>query len=382
MRHDLIKLGISQLLSLAERLKNLKIPRKDLNDFYTELYKCVEGIKNKDISGLGEDEKYDFKEEIELIKFWLISLEETVNIGIPPAMVAVLNRFAETNINNFDRKILLFCQGDYAVLNINADNLWGPIVERMRANYHDKHDVNLEKTPIIINLPKDLHKDYFLGVALLHEVGHKADESYNISSEVLNRIDGMLGADSLNLQLTTLLPFVQPDPSNKPNTWEWNNLVQPLTLIKEYVADLIGAQYAGIHVLENVEYRQQNKDGHSIYSATHPSLDCRRLIVDSFVKGATDNALLEIIKEEYKNAVKKDFLYKKVDLPQDNLLKKSKINISNDDELFSLFFLLWTIMKAGPSPMEVATGEPITHEGFYESLQNSINISISEYLGL
>lgn len=255
----------------------------------------------------------------------------------------VLTRLCQEWTNNPQKYIFAVSDGAFSISNFSE--FW-PLF-----NIHAKQLIRQEFPYefIMLRVPKNLCGDFLYTCSIYHEFGHFFDSLVNISDKISQQIWQKILRNENQAEIGQYFTGHKYCLDSLGNI----DVKQYASSIKsycgEYCADLFGAQYFGEHVLNYLEltlYGHENKD-----SFTHPSCSCRKRLVQSFVNGADNDVLLNIIKEEYVRLgyeLKQRFEY----INQNGLFGRRKLTIHNDDELHSVLYSVWEIYL---NKMEVLT---------------------------
>lgn len=198
-------------------------------------------------------------------------------------------------IENWDQqqaqRIVVFTLGEFAVHKIRRN------VNTHRIDYllimAQNTGVNLTKEPVFIRVPDRFKYHILTNVPLFHEVGHLIDFNNSISERVLAELLPLLSGNRYSRFKREFFPdYDGVDINTIPDA---NTVL--LSHVEEYIADVFGAQFAGLQILCYASYIEAKSANRS--TKDHPSYNCRKRLVESFVNqgqpGVRSNSLLNAI---------------------------------------------------------------------------------------
>lgn len=258
----------SELIAIADRLLTVNAPT-DYSPFTEEEYASY----------------------ITACRDWLKQLVDSNEYRLNEEMSYCVLKTIEKWDQQQAQRIVVFTLGEFAVQKIRRN------VNTHRIDYlltmAQNTGVNLTKEPVFIRVP-DRFKDHILtNVPLFHEVGHFIDSDNSISERVLAELFPLLHGNKNSRFKREFFPdYDGIDINTIPDI---NTVL--LSHVEEYIADVFGAQYAGIQILCYASYIEAKSANRS--TKDHPSYNCRKRLVESFLNqgqpGVRSNPLLNAI---------------------------------------------------------------------------------------
>lgn len=326
MRESLIQIGLSRLYSIRDRAKELVLKDIKENTLLDELSRFTDKLMNLDRSSFTDFQKRELCYDIEIAIGWFNALIDNENTRLSKSILELLKQISRDWIDTYDNRVFLVTVGDYAT-QARAKEL----NDRFGKEYH----FSFTMLPLILYVPPHLSDDLFLGVALLHEIGHMIDFELDISYLVEYLIKS--GKTPIRISDADCSPYFSDLKSIDRSHLE------------EYFADIFGAQYSGESILANVDYR-------TVYptqsSMTHPSYENRLSAVSDFVKNnSTKNysskiiTLMAFVMEVFKN---KPLRIQTVTIDESSFDNDEPIQFSSPAQLSSIFYNSWVAFEKGP----------------------------------
>ena len=234
--------------------------------------------------------------------------------------------------------------------------------------------VPFTKEPVFIHVP-DAFKDHILtNIILFHEVGHFVDFDNSVTDKVYDEIEKLLSSKTSRLRREWFPRYIGAD---KSTIKEFESVVK--NHINEYIADIFGAQYAHAHILcylSFVSSKHSNED-----SLTHPSPNCRKKMVDTFLKssraGRPADKLLEAIMNYMPGLTPVNCPFSEAELMDANL------QFADVDQMLSAFSGPWNvinreIIRNRLRKGSIADYNRVVSLGQYVTLDNNIKRAIGE----
>ena len=324
---------------------------------------------------LTKDDLHFIRNVLEFFKDSLALLSNNTISSVPHEFIECLNIAARQWLTDFDDYIIVMIDGQYAI---------SPQVEDFRMFYTlIKTRLGVEFNCILLKvcMPRQLSRDYLTNVCLFHELGHFIDEKLKISEgaykdQLLKKwakgkkgeIDKWFfnGNEAYHIVATTTGPQIIGE-------------LQSLRYLKEYFADLFGSQYVGENVLNYLDYISDNP---AIDGPRHPSDDKRRQMYSDFTKNPSANPVLESLFESTLAQAKHGLVKKYVDVDQTDMHSFIPSELSDEQQLLSVFKMGWDVYKSGSQPFEKQNNlsSPLPSDKIYECVNNLIEKSINNYL--
>lgn len=233
----------------------------------------------------------DYASYIIVCRDWLQQLVDSNEYRLNEEMSYCVLKTIEKWDQQQARRIVVFTLGEFAIHKIRRN------VNTHRIDYlltmAQNTGVNLTKEPVFIRVP-DRFKDHILtNVPLFHEIGHFVDKDNSISERVFAELLPLLQRNRHSRFKREFFPdYDGVDINTIPDV----NIVL-LSHVEEYIADVIGAQYAGMQILCYASYLEAKSANRS--TKDHPAYNCRKRLVESFLNqgqpGVSSNSLLNAI---------------------------------------------------------------------------------------
>ena len=274
---------------------------------------------------------------------------------------------------NIDQRtnIILFSRGNFAVRHYDA-----LVFKALEQLYHTA----LTKHPRIVYFPREYDGDYIFSSVVFHEVGHMVENDRNLGGKVY---DELIKEIKDKPRSKILKDYFRLD-YDKPE----KNESRLRAYIREYIADIFGSQYLGIHILHylNCHESQSRKTD----TGDHPCFECREKMVSSFMDYvsrnpySTSDKLLQIIVDVFHNEVAiPDLASRDINLNNANIVRGNAIVVTDCQELFSLFSATWRSLLCGISSVEASrgmAGGTLTRYDYYDSINKATRQSIRDYM--
>lgn len=277
---------------------------------------------------------------------------------------------AEWLRDKYDAYILMLSEGDYLIqyplCDLGVQNALAAIF-----NSSFSHQI------IDIRMPKYLTGDVFSNVSLFHEMGHFVDYVYKYHDKVLRKLD-VIFADGQSCPVLLHQSFPYLEATGYDQTRDEGKILRH---IKEYIADLFGAQYVGMNVINYVAWKEDSRLDQE--DEDHPCFICREAIINDFLAGVADNLLLNAIKEVFNEVQKGELEIRFLNLDHQHFIEDKVYPIANDAELFSIFKLAWDCYEDGTDPFNAiipAGHARLNMNGLYLRLTRLVKESINGYL--
>lgn len=268
------------------------------------------------------------------IKCWMSELLDSNAYRLCSEMSYCIEKMISRWNNQGQPRNVVFTLGEFAIRKYKRDLLSKQIPFLYTLQL--KTGIHLTKEPIFIFVP-DLFKDDLLSCVLLfHEVGH-----FVVHDNYL-----------IDMVYTDILPKIKASKTAKirRDYFPWllgKDLATVLDLelklrnhIDEYISDVFGAQYAHEHIMcfiSHMRAKMPNDD-----SLTHPSYNCRKRVVDSFMDycrvGRTRDNLIESITTHLPRLSKIDSALTEAELRDPNL------QYADEEQMFSVFAPSWRLV--------------------------------------
>lgn len=361
---------------LRDMVMALTFQSQDINTFKTELIAIVNILIAVDYHvGFAPYSKEQFESYLKLVEDWLTMLRDAFDYRLNPEMSFCIGELIKKWDLQGTPKLVIFTKGNYSVKKIKR------MINTHRIDFlldlSQITGVQLSREPIFIQVPDD-YKEYMIANApLLHEVGHFVDRDNCVTEMVFDEIMPKLRyRRSLRIKQNYFPRYEGEDIDTFPEA--------PIIVkshIEEYVADIFGAQYAKKNILGYLKFLQSNDPNRD--SKDHPSLNCRKRMVDSFmafgIAGRTSDILLASILKAMNNLSIVECPYNETRLNDEGL------SFDTIDQLFSVYSISWDFI------LREANRERIRKEGrdnynrvlnlpYYQSLDTNIKRATRELM--
>ena len=378
MRPEVLSLGASHFQRVCEALK--------AQDSFSDTRKTQ--FRQDLVSICYNLMKYDFmRDPTWLIKThgdylraiflpWAMALDMRNAYTLSQEMRAILDNLCRLWVNDYDKFIFTAADGNFSCGRYASD--WDVLMDNIYQLYKVRPSYQL----VMFRIPKHLNNDFLFVGSLYHEMGHFVEAYYDITERVLDRIKIRLGTPTEEVQIRDIyFPFIKTTYENDICT---NVVLREKILreqISEYVSDLFGTQYLGLHIGNHIEYVAS---GHyNIHDREHPSPICRRKMEESFLNDDRSNFVYADIFDEF--AASNHPLRIRFVRPQHYSIldKGDALELQNDEELHSLLWYGWEVYLRGPQAMANAQGNPtkvLSNYEFYLTINEAIRESIKRYI--
>lgn len=318
-------------------------------------------------------ENYDFSLPMDLVlcrevmNFFSRSINlldnNTINV-VPHEMIECLNVALKGWIDDYNKYIIVTTDGDYCIY------LLGKSIDVTYQNIKNLYGIDFSYKLVNVQLPKYLLRDYLTNVVLYHELGHFVDNHYKLTETIYPEI---LKIDRYEL-INSYFPFLAKSFTPDEIRYVLCNH------IREFFADLFASQYVGSNCCNFLDYLAHDRPK-ALFSPTHPSLFYRKKIVEDFLNGVS-NPVLDIIKNTVHTVTGKDLKVRFTNLPPDDFYNLVPINITDEQELHSLFKLGWDVYLAGGEYFRDANAMSYipSQSEVYNIVNNLIEKSINNFL--
>lgn len=206
--------------------------------------------------------------------------------------------------------------------------------------------VHFDHLIIDLRAPQYFFEDIFTNSVLFHEIGHFVDFKQHYSDDIYTTdIEPILLDAAHNVDLIKQsFPFLAVTGFDKSRDEK-----KVRSHIKEYFADVFGAQYVGEHIMNHVlrreDFRLDTED------AEHPSCNQRVAMVKEFLTYDRDkgsqNILLSKIIATAKNANREILSKHYGTVNSAQLIMGRKINVTTDAQLYGVFKSMWDLNLRG-----------------------------------
>lgn len=345
-------------------------PRKD--SFHMSLQAIKEDLSTKEIlpSMPAATMRY-LALFLDRFSHWTSVLNSNVEVVRHSEIYYCLERIlSEWLKDRYNSYILMLSEGDYQIqyplCELSVQN-------SLASNFNSTFSYQI----VDIRMPKYLSGDVFSNVSLFHEMGHFVDYVYKYHDKVLRKLDSVFSDDQVRPTLLhQSFPYLESVGYDQTRD-------EPKILrhIKEYIADLFGAQYVGVNVINYVAWKEDNRLDQE--DEDHPCYNCREAIINAFLADATDNVLLNIIKDVFHVVQEGELSIRFVNLSHQYFIEDRIYPITTNAELFSIFKLAWDCYQGGTGPFNAsihAVQAQLNMDGLYLRLTRLVKESINAYI--
>lgn len=382
MRKEILSLGFSQFHELCRRVNSQDSFSDDRkNIFRNEVYELSRAFLAIDINSLSPQEIYDHDSRMKTFREWMLALDSSNGYTLSREMRAVLDNLCSLWVDDPEKFIFSATDGSFAITRYSKlVSSWDMVAD----NYGKLYGVRPSYQIITITTPKQLCSDFFFIGSLYHEMGHFVTAYYNIVDKVRDRIKKRLADPAEKDKIENeYFPRIQKavKPDGTIDEAYRDRILE--NHIDEYISDLFGTQYLGIHIGNHIEYISFGY--YDVDSDSHPSPIKRQNLKEAFLKNDKSNFLLQDIIAEFNDIGRP--LKKRWVTPADlsNLEKGNPITVNNEDELHSLFIVAWDVFLRGSKKMDKLNGNPegtLSQHEFYIKLNDAVKQSIHLYFKL
>lgn len=288
----------------------------------------------------------------------------TINV-VPHEMIECLNTALKDWIDDYNKYIFVTTDGDYCI------HLLDESIDLTYQNIKNKYDIDFTYKLVNVQLPKYLLRDYLTNVVLYHELGHFVDNRYKLTETILPKILKV----NVNYLNSTYFPYISS--AKDIDKYEY----RVVNHLSEYFADLFASQYVGNHICNYLDYHEHEHEKSKICHDSHPNHSFRKKMIRSFLLGYS-NPVLDIIKDTVHTVTKKDLEVKFTNLSPNDFYNLVPTDISNEQELHSLFKLGWDVYLAGGDHFKAANSMSYipSQSEVYNIVNNLIEKSINNFL--
>lgn len=377
MNPQYLDLSRSQLAVSWKRSRFNHYSDRRKQQFHDNLGELYEILMAKDFynPSYTKDDLHFFRNVLEFFKDSLALLDNNTISSVPHELIECLNIAARQWLSDFDDYIIVMLDGQYAIL---------PQVEDTRMFYaliKAKLGVDFKSILLKVCMPRQLSRDYLTNVCLFHELGHFIDEKLKISDSAYNDqlLKKWINGKSSEINKWFFYGYEAYHVVSTPVGNQITGELKSVFYLKEYFADLFGSQYVGENILNYLDYISDDptNDG-----PMHPADDKRRQMYLDFTKGPSLNPVLESLFESTLTQAKHGLVKKYVDIDHTDMHSFIPSELSDEQELLSIFKMGWDVYKGGSAPFEVqnSLSEPLPPDKIYECVNNLIEKSINNYL--
>ena len=330
MKESLILLGLSRLDSIRKKADEVSlidrkeiILRKELSDFTDKLVSL-------DRSLYSDDQNNRFFSDIQLVIGWYNALIDNLNTRLSKPIIELLKQISKDWIDAYDNRVLLVTVGDYATqAGAKIAN------ERFNSDY----SISLSILPLILFVPPHQSDDLFLGVALLHELGHMIDYEWGVTSSVVSYI----------------IRFCKSGQFKDVDCNPYFSDIKSINVrhLRELFADIFGAQYCKESILANVEYWTTDPDASF---PSHPSYNNRLNAVRDFLNNVTTNnyssKFIKLMAFVMEKVINKPLRVIDETNDEPSFEKGELIEFTTKEQLYSIFHDSWRAYEKGPRTLD------------------------------
>lgn len=379
MRPEILSLGFVNFHETCKALCKVSFSDVRKKVFCQELMRISEFFLGINATTLAPAEITAKKRDLDFFWQWALALDDRNGYTLSHEMRGTMDNLCKHWVAEHSKYIFAATDGNFSINRYYSS--WDVLMDKIDKIYGMKFSHQL----VTFEIPKPLFNDFFFVSIIYHEMGHFVDNYYNISDEVARRIKGRLSTPVEEEKIRKVFfPILQNiyDEPNGVYSDEKKRDEYIEAYVGEYISDLFGAQYVGPHIINHIELNRHGT--YNLNHETHPSPNARSSLIMSFLKNDSTNFLLKDILDSFvaTGYELKNRYVRPVDAL--NLEKGQPLNITNDDELHSLFQLGWDIYFKGPGAMDAVCGNvagTTNQYEFYIRLNDAMKKSISNYLG-
>ena len=372
MKEEMLIICAAQMYQMRQRLSVIDFGDAGKNILRDEFCEMARVLHSWPIKGLDPKERLKRKQDIEELSTWMHLLMSSNFIVLPSEMEYVIRLLLQSWIGiGVNDLTLVFLEGEFGVTRFNKDKLG---VYQIGAKY----GVNFTKDPVFVGVPRYYKEDILSNIALFHEIGHIVDNQISLVTDVKNEIEKETGKDCGKRIIREYFPLL-----NKSGVWDEGII---LNHIKEYIADLFGAQYLGEYIIEFVDFVETVKSADG--TRNHQPFENRKQVVNDFLScmktqsHTTSNHLLQYVMQSFHDSGRGDLCIRWHAIKGDDLLNDRPIKIACNDDMYSLFRHVWDVVFAGVNAVENVRQLPansLSHFGFYDSYNKRVMESIATF---
>ena len=200
----------------------------------------------------------------------------------------LLDNLCKFWIPDYNSYIFAATDGDFAVNRNGSD--WKVLAESIKRAYN----VDMPYYLVTFFIPKHLKDDYLFIGTVYHEFGHFYVEYNNLPDAVAQKVkdeidDGKPFAGEL-LSVWFEAIELAKDSVGNIDVKKRDAIIDSQT--EEYMADLFGAQYLGVHLTAHIESNRQGRM--DVKSETHPTPIRRNQLIAEFYERTAQEEILTI----------------------------------------------------------------------------------------
>lgn len=361
---------MAKCYKVRNRIALLNFADNDRNVLRDELVRYADAIYSLSGTEAASASKLQHAHYAHYITELMSFLEESFYITQNQEIEYVVKKIATSWNIDPHHNLFIFCQGDFAVRHYDITLFRG-----LNRIYH----FPLTKIPRIIFIPKSNYGDLLFTPILFHEVGHMVEYDSNIGAQVYTSLINKIKNTSKSTILKNYF-YLDYEATVKSEA-------RLRSYIKEYVSDIFGSQYIGVHILHHLNcISTLNRDNNS---ETHPSYKSRKKLVNSFIAylsspvHATSDDFLQMIIDAFHNTAGiPDLANSITPLNMREIQCGNVLVLNNQKELTSIFIAAWEAVLSGINTVERLRGIPngsLTRLNYYESINNAVKHSIDNY---
>ena len=345
-------------------------PRKD--SFHQSLQLIRTDLCKKEVPPtMSDNDKRTLAFVLDKFSHWTSVLNSNVQGVQHNEIYCCLDRIlAEWLQDRYNNYILMLSEGDYLIqyplCELSVQNA-------LASNFNSSFSYQI----VDIRMPKHLCGDVFSNVSLFHEMGHFVDYVYKYHDKVLRGLDALFNDDNQRpILINQSFPYLGATGYD-----QMRDEPKILCHLKEYIADLFGAQYVGLNVINYVALKEDDRLDKE--DDEHPCYNCREAMINAFLQGATDNLLLNVIKVVFHDVKKGELEIRYINLDPQYFIHDTAYPITNNTELFSIFKHAWDCYQGGTDPFnaQIPSGQPrLNMNGLYLRLTKLVKESINAYI--
>ena len=374
MTPDELKAAISRLSLLRGATAAINFHDADRNTFRDELLLLTDKIMLATIPA--NPIHFNFLENaVKLTTIWNKLLQDSNGYRLCDEMKLCIESMISEWDPDSNGKIVVFTLGNYAV-NKQKKDRYSKLVEILIA-ISKVYNVIFTKEPVFILVPDQFKDETLANIVLFHEVGHFVDHDNALTDYVFEDVDNEIQGNTKARILREYFPGLY----DKPLTTQTADLLR--AHIEEYMADVFGAIYSHTHILNYLDYLKG--DTPNSYDEGHPSLSCRKKMVNSFISycnnSRTSDHLLQYVINAIEGATGK--AVNKVDPPftADQYLNAT-VSLSTVQQMHALFVTPWDMLLEERKRLNLKTFpvdeyHKLRNTQLYKDLDKVIKDSIS-----
>lgn len=333
-----MKAKLTNLKQLRDQVAALSFAEPDKETFRQELLTITDGVLNDTIPTDPIDLSI-YENYVELAILWNDLVIKSDVSCLCPEMTYCIMKMISLWDAECDKKIVVFTLGDFGINKQPYDTKVKAALGLIKLT--TVYKTPLTKEPVFILVPDEFKDHVLSNVSLFHEVGHYIDFNNTIFQYVYDDIETLITSKPNTRLIREYFPWLINQ------VLDANNIKRMKDHIKEYIADVFGAIYAGVHILSYVSYLESadpNKD-----RGDHPTFANRKKLVDAFAYyskyGSTSDQLLQMIIKH--TAILTSHSPKIIQpLHPSEAYLNSAVTVSNIDEMMALFITPWSLLMS------------------------------------